>query len=70
MSVWITGTAQTLGELARQIDIALQQIEIMAKAGNVSDRIQSRNRSQFFTDNGVLKFYNATDQSIKIATLT
>jgi len=70
MSVWITGTAGTLEDLSHQVDQALQDIENMAKAGNVSDRIQSAGRSQFFTDNGVLKFYNSTDKTITTAGAT
>jgi hypothetical protein len=70
MSVWIPGTARTLPELAAQVDNVFQQIEIMAKSGYVSDRLQSADRSQFLTDNGVLKFYNSTDNTIKTVTLT
>ena len=67
---WITGLTQTSEQLASQVDDALTVVEQMAKAGFVGTVVLDPNRSQFFTDEGTLKFYNATTGIIKTVDLT
>ena len=68
---WITDTA-SLQDLARQTDVALTQVEGVAKRGYVADGlIANPKRSYFYTDDdGVLKFYNVVTGITKTVTLS
>jgi hypothetical protein len=50
--------------LAQALDAELSRLETVAKSGVVSkNRLASLGDSYFFMDEGVLKFFNATEKS-------
>lgn len=55
---------ESLADLAAQTEAALIQISALAKAGIVPETSAiNPNRSQFLVIDGVLKFYNRTDET-------
>ncbi len=61
----------SIGELSRDCDQALSDVEDLALAGIVSNTERGAGkRSYFFLDSGVLKFYNATTGLTKSVTLS
>lgn len=67
----LSGNLRTVPDLIGAVDIELQRLDMMTKAGFVGNkRLASPGESYLFTENGTLKFYDAETDTIKTVTIT